>query len=389
MTPERKETEERAEPAGEPTPGDRIVVFGATGYTGRLVAAALVRRGAKPILAGRDSDRLDAVVGDLGVPLETVLADVRRPDTVRSLVGAGDVLVTTVGPFARWGAAAAGAAVTARAHYIDSTGEPAFVRAIFEEWGPLAERAGCGLLTAFGYDWVPGNLAAALALQRAGDRATRVAIGYFLRGAASGMSGGTMASATGSLFEPGFSFRAGRIVAERNAMRSATFTIDGRARKGASVGSSEHFALPRLVPGLRDVDVYLGWFGPATRALQAVSAGAAVAAKVPGSKAVLRNVLKRTVRGSTGGPEPEDRAASRSHIIAVAMDSSGEPLERVDLEGENPYDFTAEMMAWGATRILDAGIPNSGALGPVEAFGLETLQRGAAEAGLEEVRQLP
>ncbi len=78
------------------------------------------------------------------------------------------------------------AAIDAGAHYLDSTGETPFIRAVFERWGPRAEAAGCGLLTAIGYDWVPGNLAGALALRdaAAADAATRVAIGYFLTGAA-------------------------------------------------------------------------------------------------------------------------------------------------------------------------------------------------------------
>ena len=78
------------------------------------------------------------------------------------------MLVSTVGPFTRYGAAALDAAVGAGAHYIDSTGEPPFIRRVFEEWGPRATSARCGLVTAFGYDYVPGNLAGALALEQAG-----------------------------------------------------------------------------------------------------------------------------------------------------------------------------------------------------------------------------
>ena len=100
------------------------------------------------------------------------MADVADPASVRALVERGDVLVTTVGPFARWGAPAAAAASTAGAHYLDSTGEPAFIREVFERYGPAAERSGSAMLTAFGYDWVPGNLAGAIAL-RAGRRRRR------------------------------------------------------------------------------------------------------------------------------------------------------------------------------------------------------------------------
>ena len=151
---------------------ERIVVFGATGYTGDLIARALVDRGARPVLAARNEARVRALAEELG-GLEWAVADVERPDSVRALVERGDVLVSTVGPFARWGEPAVQAAIAAGAHYLDSTGEGSFIREVFERFGPGAQAAGCGLVTAFGYDWVPGNLAGALALRDAGEAATQ------------------------------------------------------------------------------------------------------------------------------------------------------------------------------------------------------------------------
>ena len=159
----------------------RIVLFGATGYTGRLAAESMVERGLRPVLAARGRDKLEQMAAGLG-GLDTAVADVADPTSVRALVEHGDVLVTTVGPFARWGAAAAAAASSVGAHYIDSTGEPAFIRQVFEVYGPAAEQVDSAMLTAFGYDWVPGNLAGATALERAGAAATRVDIGYFTTG---------------------------------------------------------------------------------------------------------------------------------------------------------------------------------------------------------------
>ena len=145
----------------------RVVLFGATGYTGRLTAEAMVESGMKPVLAARSQGKLDELAAELGPELETATADVSDPPSVAALVENADVLVTTVGPFARWGQPAAAAATTVGAHYLDSTGEPVFIREVFERYGPAAEQAGIGMLTAMGYDWVPGNLAGALALERA------------------------------------------------------------------------------------------------------------------------------------------------------------------------------------------------------------------------------
>jgi short subunit dehydrogenase-like uncharacterized protein len=90
-----------------------------------------------------------------------------------------DVLVSTVRPRLRWGAPAIEAAINAGAVSIDSSGEPASSAGVFDDYGPRAERTGASLLTAFGYDWVRGNLAGALALTEAGQAATRVQVGYF------------------------------------------------------------------------------------------------------------------------------------------------------------------------------------------------------------------
>nr|MBA3262274.1 saccharopine dehydrogenase NADP-binding domain-containing protein [Thermoleophilaceae bacterium] len=356
----------------------RIVLFGATGYTGRLVAEAMAERELRPVLAARGRERLEAMAAELG-GLETVVADVADPAGVRALVERGDVLVTTVGPFARWGAAAAAAASSAGAHYIDSTGEPAFIREVFERYGPAAEQSGSGMLTAFGYDWVPGNLAGGLALRRAGDDAVRVDIGYFITGKA-GMSGGTMASTVGALAEPSFGFRDGRVRTERGAKRVRGFQLGSKKRDAVSVGSSEHFTLPKIAPQLREVNAYLGWFGPLSRPMQVMSLGTSL----PGATSVLKAVGGRFVKGSTGGPDAQARAKSSSHVVAIAYDAAGHELADAHLTGVDGYTFTGRILAWGAQLAAEGGLQGTGALGPIDGFGLVALTGGCRWAGLEE-----
>lgn len=363
----------------------RIVLFGATGFTGDLTAREMVRLGIRPVLAGRSAGRLAALADQLG-GLELRTADVGEPESVRALVERGDVLVSTVGPFVRWGAAAVEAAIGAGAHYLDSTGEGPFIRRLFEQYGPRAERAGIGLLTAMGYDWVPGNLAGGLALREAGAEARRVELGYFTTGGgatAGAMSGGTRASAAGVLLEPAYTFTGGRVVSERGARRLKRFELaPGRSAQAVSVGSSEQFTLARLRPELLEIDTYLGWFGPASRPLQAFSAMSSVVARVPGVRAGARELTGRLVKGSTGGPDAETRARSRSLILARVLDGGGRELSAVRLEGPNGYDLTAAFLAWGAETALAGGLHGTGALGPVDGFGLDALETAAAEHGL-------
>jgi short subunit dehydrogenase-like uncharacterized protein len=363
----------------------RIVLFGATGYTGRLTAEVFARSGVRPVLAARNAARLEELAAELG-GLEYAVADVARPETVHALVEPGDVLLTTVGPFKQWGAPAAEAAVKKGAHYIDSTGEPPFIREVFERYGPAAERAGVGMLTAMGHDWVPGNLAGALALREAGWQAERVDVGYFFTGdARGGMSGGTRASLVGVIAEPSFAFRDGRIVTERGARRMRDFDVNGKRRTAVTVGASENFTLPRIAPALREVNSYLGWFGPLARPMQGMSLAGSVFFKVPGASSLFEMATSRLVQGSTGGPDAEARAKSGSHIVGAAYDAGGNQLSEVHLTGVNGYDFTAEMLAWAAQRVAADGLHGTGALGPADGFGLDRLTAAVERAGIRRV----
>jgi NAD(P)-dependent dehydrogenase (short-subunit alcohol dehydrogenase family) len=360
----------------------RIVLFGATGYTGARTAEALVARGARPILAGRDPARLQDLGSRLG-DLETARADVTDPRSVRDLLQRGDVLVTTVGPFIKLGRAAVDAAVDAGAVYLDSTGEPPFVRLVFEQDGPRARATGATLVPAFGLDFVPGNLAGALALAEAGDRAHRVDIGYAMDGVhGQAFSRGTMVSLIGVLTAPGFAYTDGRLVGAVGGRRVWRFEANGRARRGLSVGGSEHLTLPDLAPTLREVGVHLDWFGRFTEAAHLLSPLAGLAGRLPGAQQAaqkLADVLGRRV--ATAPSEATVRGAT-THTVAEVRDRDGRTVSRVQLSGPEAYGLTAALLAWGATTAAGGGVQGAGARGPVQAFGLEALTAGAAEAGL-------
>ncbi|MBV9101566.1 MAG: saccharopine dehydrogenase NADP-binding domain-containing protein [Candidatus Dormibacteraeota bacterium] len=357
----------------------RIVLLGATGYTGRLVAAAMVRAGARPVLAGRNHQSLAAVGVRLGKGLDTVLADIAHPETLLELVRPGDVLVSTVGPFTRYGRAVVEAAIYRRATYFDCTGEAPFIRAMHEELSPIADQAGTALFTAFAYEFVAGEVAAALALDGLAE-ATRVDVGYFVRGGYRGFtSAGTRASVSGVMLAPNFAWRDGALRPARAAGRKRKFSIDGKARLALSIAGAEHFTVPRVFPQVSDIGVFLGGIGGrvTTRAAGALfRAGSRIPGGRRAADAAVRVVSHRE------GPDEEQRAARGSEVIAVASDAAGRELRTVRLRGGNAYDFTAAILAWGAVRVTQQGIERSGALGAVEAFGLAPLRDACAAAGL-------
>lgn len=364
---------------------ERIVVFGATGYTGRLVAERLVAAGARPALAGRNTHRLEEIADALGGGLEIVKADVMRQNSVFEMVGRGDVLVSTVGPFAKWGEPAVRAAIAANATYMDSTGEPSFIRRVFEEFDAPARKAGTALMTAMGFDFVPGALAGGLALEEAGDAAVRVEVGYFSLGAGfDAASQGTKMSLVGVSLEPGFAFRDGRIATERPAARVRSFPVRGKERAAISVGGAEHFTLPQAYPRLREVDAYLGWFGPLARAVQAGSLAGSLVTRLPGARTVLQAAGERLV-SMTASPAEGTTPDAMSWVVGAAYDAGGRQLAEVHLSGVDGYEFTASFLAWAARRASSAGVGGTGALGPVAAFGLDALEAACAEAGLARI----
>ena len=357
------------------------MLFGASGYTGGRVAAAMVARGLRPVLLGRDEAKLAPLAERLG-GLEIAYADVADRTSLYEVVQPGDVLVSTVGPFHKLGWVAIRAAVDAGAIYLDSTGEPPFIRSAYEWFGPEAEGTGAALLTAFGHDYVPGVLAGALALRDAGPAAERADVGYFVTGRGRLFSRGTLHSVLGIALEPGFAFRRGGLREEPAGTRVRTFTVDGRPRSGVSVGGSEQFALPLLVPQLRAVEVYLGWFGRASGVVHATSGVMSLVGRVRTARTAAWILADYATRRVPAAPTHEALAGATAHVVAEAFDATGTLLARTRLRAPDPYAVTADLLAWGAGRAAEHGVAGAGALDAVAAFGLDEVVKGAAEAGI-------
>ena len=129
--------------------------------------------------------------------------------------------------------------------------------------------------------------------------------------------------------------------------------------------------------------MHLDWFGPLTPVAHRLSPLSGLAGRLPGAERVAQRLAglvgEPGRRGAVGG---DPRAAPARYTVAEVRDRAGELVSRVQLSGPEAYGLTAAMLAWGATRAAEHGVLGTGALGPVQAFGLEALTAGAAEAGL-------
>ncbi|MGY1696241.1 saccharopine dehydrogenase family protein [Geodermatophilus sp. SYSU D00814] len=183
-----------------------VVLFGATGYVGRLVAGYLAENAPPDLrvaLAGRSRERLAAVAAELpaaGRDWPLLEADSADPASMTRLAESTRVLVTTVGPYQRHGLPVVEACARAGTHYADLTGEVAFVRRAIDRCDAVARETGARLVHAAGYDSIPSDLAVFLLAERAREDGagglTDVRLVASLRG---GFSGGTVDSVRGMI----------------------------------------------------------------------------------------------------------------------------------------------------------------------------------------------
>jgi short subunit dehydrogenase-like uncharacterized protein len=108
-------------------------------------------------------------------------------------------------------------------------------------------------------------------------------------------------------------------------------------------------------------------------------------AHLPGARALAQAVTGPLASRTGEGPDEQTRRRGGSLVVAIASDADGRELAQVHLHGPDPYTLTARLLAWGAHHTATSGALATGALGPVDAFGLATLQTGAATAGLKQV----
>lgn len=183
-----------------------VVVWGATGYTGRLVAealAAIAPVGLRWAVAGRDPTRLERVRAEVAPGAGLVVADVADPASLAALARSTRAVVTTVGPYARYGTPLVDACVAEGTDVADLTGEPTWMRATVDRFDAAARARGVRVVHACGFDSVPSDVGVwwlqQHALARFGRPCARVE--HVFGPMAGGVSGGTVASALGLLGE--------------------------------------------------------------------------------------------------------------------------------------------------------------------------------------------
>jgi short subunit dehydrogenase-like uncharacterized protein len=395
--------------------GDReldVVVFGATGFVGRLVAGYLADHappGVRIGLAGRSERRLADVRAGLGAgaaawPL--LVADSGDPASLAALARAARVVATMVGPYRRDGLELVAACASAGTDYADLTGEVLFIRESIDRYHSVAAGNGARIVHCCGFDSIPSDLGVLLLhhaarADDAGDLEDTTLVVTALRG---GVSGGTLASGMGQWDEMRASAQARRLVEDPYALspdRGAEPDLGdqndlGWARHDAGLGI---WAGPFIMAGLntrvvRRSSALQGWAygrrfryrevtgfgsGPAA-SVQAAALAAGVKAAMSGlafppSRALLRTVLPRPGQG----PSEKTRRNGYFRIQIHTRTSAGvRYLGKVEARGDPGYAATAVMLGESALCLaLDRDhLPDrAGVLTPATAMGAALADR--------------
>jgi short subunit dehydrogenase-like uncharacterized protein len=375
-----------------------IIVFGATGFTGALTAEYLARHappGMSWALAGRNMGKLEDVrrrLGDAWAELPLLRADSDDPVSMRVVAEATKVVITTVGPYIRYGEPLVAACAATGTDYVDLTGEPEFVDRMWLSYHEQAERSGARLVHSCGFDSIPYDLGVQFTVEQLPEDLA-ISIDGFMRTKAS-ISGGTYQSTIEILSRLRSSSKVAR---ERRRLEGDP--VGRRVRGISGRPHPDQFAggwvvpFPTLDPATvlrsaRALDRYGPDFSYSHYAVVGplpmlvglgAAAGVAVAlVQIPPARDLL---LK--LKGPGEGPSEERRAKSWFSIRFAAHTGDGAEL-RTEVRGGDPgYTETSKMLAESALCLAHDDLPDhAGQLTPAVAMG-PALRRRLEAAGIE------
>ncbi|MBL8329135.1 MAG: saccharopine dehydrogenase NADP-binding domain-containing protein [Rubrivivax sp.] len=387
-----------------------IVVHGATGFTGRLVAEYLVQRypngrnagGIRWAMGGRSAQKLADVRDEIGAPADTplVLTDVGDAASLRSLMAQTRLVLSTVGPYQLYGSELLAACAAQGVDYVDLCGEPAWMRQMIDAHEGAAKASGARIVFSCGFDSIPFDLGVFLLQrefrQRFGQPASRV------RGRVRKMkgtfSGGTAASLKATLAAAA---QDPRVLDWLRSPFSLTPGFEGPRQPAGNK--------PMVDEALPAVNGEPVWVAPFVMAAintknvhrsnlllqQAYGADFVYDEMLitgPGAKGeqIARQVAADKSLGSDDGPKPgegpskAEREAGSYELLFLGEDAAGQRLQtRVSGDRDPGYGSTSKMIAEAAVRLLQDAQPTPGGIWtPAPAMGGPLIERLQAHAGL-------
>ncbi|MDJ0927257.1 MAG: saccharopine dehydrogenase NADP-binding domain-containing protein [Gammaproteobacteria bacterium] len=395
-----------------------IVVWGASGFTGRLVAEYLLAHYPpgdvlRWAVAGRNRDKLATVLNDLGAAPDSVpilTGDSHDRASLQRIAGSTRVVLTTVGPYAKYGSELVEACAGCGTHYCDLTGEPQWMRRMIDAYEATARETGARIVHACGFDSIPSDFGVWFLQQQARAR-FRVPCGeirLLVKGSRGGVSGGTVASGMNAAAEAQADREVARVLVDPYALNPAGERQgpDGRDQAGIEFdavagGWTAPFVMAAINTRIvRRTNALLDYpYGRDFRYREAVFTG-----KGPGgwlgaagvtaflgammlanaSSWSRRNVLERLAPKPGEGPDRRTRETGFFNLLLWGRMPDGEILRaRVRGDRDPGYGSTSKMLAESAICLAQDSIEVGGGFWtPVSAMGESLFARLTKNAGL-------
>lgn len=379
-----------------------IVVYGASGFTGRLVAEYLASRGGEPrdlkwAMAGRSLDKLAAVRDEIGAPKDTplIVADAADPASLDAMLKRTKAVLTTVGPYQFYGTDLVAACVASGTDYLDLCGEPVWMRQMIDKYQAAAQASGARIVFSCGYDSIPFELGV-----------------FFLQDAAKAKFGSTFNRVKGRVRKMKGTLSGGTAASMKAIFAAAANDPSLLPMLRDPFVLTPGFEGPKQPPGnklLFDEDLDM-WVAPFVMAnintrnvhrsnfLRGFPYGQdfvydemmVAGPKDTGEATAKAIVAANNKMGAQGGPKPgegpskEEREAGHFDLLFLGVAPDGHQMRAVVTGDRDPgYGCTSKMIAESAICLVrEASDVPGGFWTPGAAFGHRLIKRLSDHAGM-------
>ncbi len=348
----------------------RLMVYGANGYTGEMIARAAAAQGLAPVLAGRSEGAVAALARELG--LEFRIFGLEDPAAIAQGLAGCRVVIHCAGPFSATAAPMMAGCIAARVHYTDITGEIDVFELGFRQ-DAAARRAGVVVCPGVGFDVVPTDCVA-LTLKQAMPDAVRLALGFDSR---SGMSRGTASTSVEGLGHGSRVRENGEI--RRIALGSRSRKIDfGAGLKLATAIPWGDVSTAYRTTGIPDIEVYVPVSPAALANLRRLGRLGWLLRRRP-----VQALMKWRVRKGAPGPTAAEREKTPVHVWGEAKNAAGRTVT-ARVRVPNGYTVTTDAAVAIARRLLESPA-TPGFTTPARLLGADFVTRlpGATQISIE------
>ena len=337
--------------------GSRILVYGATGYTGRQIVQELQRQGQPLALGGRSRIRLEGLKNELKLPLDVpvIVADPLDPSSLSKLFPPEvAIMVNCAGPFTLLGEPVVRAALEAGVHYLDISGEQGYLAGIVSQYDQAAKQKGVAILPDCGFEFAMTNWAGALAVQSLEpvEELWTATVASDIQ-----TSRGTQLSLFQALSKPGISWQKGaaRRKLTASSARKIKFPPPFGKRRAIWAPFGETVTLPRHL----QIQNLHSFFVVSTPLGYTLSLFAPI---LPPISRLFGSLVKPFIH------QPSSYKKDDSQWAMIAEAKSAQGTRRVILQGTGVYYLTSIIIGWCVTQLLKPDFKQAGVLGPAQAF---------------------